>query len=170
MKSGIIRLLAPGLLASALTATLAQADVWPHRKPGLWQMTVSMQGSPMGPMTSKYCIDAATEDALMSMGQNAAKSMCSKNDVHVSGMTGTIDAVCKFGNMTQTSHTVVTFTGNTAYRSETHAHMVPAPQFGGADHITVNEAKWMGPCPSDMKPGDMVMPNGMRMNMAPGGH
>jgi hypothetical protein len=27
------------------------------------------------------------------------------------------------------------------------------------------EATWQGPCPADMKPGDMAMPNGMKINM-----
>jgi hypothetical protein len=27
------------------------------------------------------------------------------------------------------------------------------------------EAKWIGPCKADQKPGDMVMSNGMKMNV-----
>ena len=27
------------------------------------------------------------------------------------------------------------------------------------------EAKWTGPCKSDQKPGDVIMPNGMKMNV-----
>ena len=103
----------------------------------------------------------------MSWGKNAANSVCSKNDIHMSGMTGTIDSVCKFGTMTQTSHTTVTFTGNTAYHSETVAQMVPAPKFVHADHRTTSDAKWLGACPPGMKPGDIVMANGLRMHMAP---
>jgi hypothetical protein len=33
------------------------------------------------------------------------------------------------------------------------------------------EATWLGPCKADQKPGDMVMANGMKMNIRdmPGG-
>ena len=26
-------------------------------------------------------------------------------------------------------------------------------------------ARWVGPCEADQKPGDIIMPNGMKMNM-----
>jgi hypothetical protein len=26
-------------------------------------------------------------------------------------------------------------------------------------------AKWLGPCAADQRPGDMIMPNGMKMNI-----
>jgi hypothetical protein len=29
----------------------------------------------------------------------------------------------------------------------------------------VHEAKWVSACPADMKPGDMVMPTGMKMHV-----
>lgn len=155
------------LVASVATALPAKADLLPHRKPGLWQMTVSMQGSPMPPMTSKYCIDAATESALISAGQNAANKMCSSETIHMNGSTGTVDATCKFGAMTSTSHTVIAFVGNAAYHSETSSHFSPAPPHVKSDHVTINDAKWMGACPAGMKPGDIEMPNGMRMHLDP---
>jgi hypothetical protein len=128
---------------------------------------MTMQGAPMPPMSSKYCVDAATESALISAGQNAANKMCNGATVHVVGSTGTIDATCKFGNMTSTSHTVITFVGNTAYHSETRTHMSPPSKYIKSDHVTTNDAKWTGPCPAGMKPGDVVMGNGMRMHLDP---
>jgi len=148
-------------------AGFAHADLWPHRKPGLWQMTMTMQGASMPPMSSKYCVDAATESALISAGQNAANKMCSGATIHVTGSTGTIDATCKFANMTSTSHTVITFVGNTAYHSETRTHMSPPSKYIKSDNVMMNDAKWMGPCPAGMKPGDVVMSNGMHMHLDP---
>jgi hypothetical protein len=154
--------------AAVLAASLsANADPWPHRKSGLWQVTITMQNSPMPPMTSKYCIDQATETALLNTSQGMMRESCSKRDVHVMGGTGTIDTVCKFGKYTQTAHTAVTFTGDSAYRSQTLSHMSPAMPYGGADHMTSVDARWTGPCPPSMKPGDMIMANGMRMHMNP---
>ena len=40
----------------------------------------------------------------------------------------------------------------------------PLPQANGVHKIAI-EATWQGPCPADMKPGDMEMPGGMKINM-----
>jgi len=145
-----------------VVAATATADTMPHRKPGLWQITSTMQGGPMPSMTSKYCIDAATENALMHAGQSMARRNCESPVMHVSGNTAVINGTCKFGNMTSTSHTVITFSGADAYHGETHSHMSPAPQGMPPEMVTTMDARWMGPCSADMKPGDIVMGNGMR--------
>ena len=153
------------LSAIALTASSLNADPWPHRRPGLWEMTMTMTNSHMPPMTSKYCIDQATEDSLMNMGQGMMQKSCPNHDVHVVGGHGTVDMVCTFGKYTQTSHSVIAFSGNTAYHSDTRAHMDPPMPYGGGDHTSTIDARWTGPCPADMKPGDIVTGNGMRMHM-----
>jgi hypothetical protein len=124
-----------------------------------------MQNSKMPPMTSKVCVDEATEAALTNMGQGTMRQTCPKHDVHVAGSNATIDSVCKFGPYTQTAHTAIAFAGNSSYRSETHTHMQPPMPNAGGDHVSTIDARWSGPCPADMKPGDVVMGNGMRMNM-----
>ena len=40
----------------------------------------------------------------------------------------------------------------------------PMPQANGVHKISI-EATWQGPYPADMKPGDMEMPGGMKINM-----
>jgi hypothetical protein len=40
----------------------------------------------------------------------------------------------------------------------------PMPQANGPHKVAI-EATWTGPCPADMKAGDMEMPGGMRINM-----
>jgi hypothetical protein len=34
-----------------------------------------------------------------------------------------------------------------------------------APRTTTMSAKWLGPCAADQKPGDVIMPNGMKMNL-----
>ena len=155
------------LLGAAVLAT-ATADTMPHRKPGLWQITSTMKGGPMPAMTSKYCIDEATEAALMNTGQSMARKSCTNAATHVSGNTAVMDATCKFGNMTSTTHTVMTFSGNDAYHGETHTRMTPAPTGMPPEMVSTMDARWMGPCPAGMKPGDIVMGNGMRTHFDPG--
>jgi hypothetical protein len=43
----------------------------------------------------------------------------------------------------------------------------PMPQANGVQHKTMIEATWEGPCPADMKPGDMEV-NGFKMNLTAG--
>jgi hypothetical protein len=53
---------------------------------------------------------------------------------------------------------------STAYRMESKSTYNP-PLMGRAEGASVMEAKWIGPCKADQKPGDMVMSNGMKMNV-----
>jgi hypothetical protein len=153
-------------LLALLGATCAHADSYPHRKPGLWEITLSSPDSKMPPATSRMCIDAATEASLMSTGGSACTKMCSTCDVKFTGSSGTVDTVCTFSGKTQTTHSQITFTGDSAYRSEVLAKFDP-PIAGKTERRSVHEAKWVGACPADMKPGDMVLPTGMKMHVDP---
>jgi hypothetical protein len=143
-----------------------KADPYPHRKPGLWELTASSIDQRMPPNVSRLCIDAATESALINMGTDAAKSACSKNDVQVSGSNVTADMVCKFGEREVTTHAVTTFTGDSAFHTEANVHFEP-PVVGKSDRTTTHDGKWVGPCGPDMKPGDLTTANGIKMNIAP---
>lgn len=151
-----------GGLACAVTG--ARADDLPKRKPGLWEVTMHTARGNMPPQVIKLCIDAATDAAMYKLGMNAAQGMCSRNDIHRSGDVATVDSECKMGDMKMTSHAVVTFTGDSAYKTDIQSHFDP-PMMGRSDSSMTQEAKWTGACPADMQPGDMVGPNGMKMNL-----
>jgi uncharacterized protein DUF3617 len=142
----------------------AVADPLPQRKAGLWQLTMSMPGKPMPPTISKFCIDAATESALMGVGLSASKEMCSQYNVQASGNVVTIDTTCKFGQSTQTAHAVTTYSGDSSYRTEILSHYAP-PLFKDTDNEMILEGKWLGACPADMKPGEMIGPGGLKMDL-----
>jgi hypothetical protein len=50
------------------------------------------------------------------------------------------------------------------YNGEVKTVFEPA-LFGMSESVTTFKAKYAGPCPADMKAGDMMMPNGMKMNV-----
>ena len=148
-------------------ASLAQAaglEDLPKRKPGLWEMRVLAADGKQAMATSRVCIDAATDAALTSFAVGVTSQLCSKRDVRVNGSVATIDAVCKIGESTQTSHSTITFSGTTAYRAEARVHSDP-PFMGKSDSTGAQEGKWVGRCPPDMKPGDLVMGNGAKINL-----
>ena len=155
-----------GALACAATAALA-VDL-PARKPGLWEVTLSMAGGKMPPQVMKFCTDADTDAALYKFGMNAAQGMCSRNDIQRSGNVVTMDSECKMGDMTMNSHAVMTFTGDAAYHTDIQSHFNP-PMAGRSELSMTQEAKWAGACPADMKPGEMIGPNGMKMNLKSAG-
>ncbi len=41
---------------------------------------------------------------------------------------------------------------------------MPGAAVGAASHMTI-AAKWLGPCAAGEKPGDVIMSNGMKMNV-----
>jgi hypothetical protein len=159
---------------SAVPATLVLAGVMvcghalaidlPERKAGLWVVT---SRSPAGDMPShevRMCIDASTNAMMANLGMNMMQGACSKNDVKRDGAVVTVNTVCKIGQM-QTSTTAITrFSGDTAYHTDINTTFNP-PMMGRTSAVVAQDAKWTGACPADMKPGDMVMPDGTKVNI-----
>ena len=78
------------------------------------------------------------------------------------------DSVCNFGAGTTTSHGVVAGDFNSAYTVKINSKREggPAiPNMPAETNMTV-EAKWLGACKADQKPGDIIMANGMKMNVS----
>ena len=148
----------------ACAATGAWADELPQRRPGLWDVTLHMASVNMPPQGMKFCTDAATDAELYKLGMNAAQGMCSRYELHRNGNIATMDTECKMGEVKMTSRAVMTFTGDAAYKTDIQTHFDP-PMMGRSNSTMTQEAKWSGPCPADMQPGDIIGPNGMKMNM-----
>jgi hypothetical protein len=151
-------------------ATVLAAD-YPPRKPGLWELTRSSP-NPRYPLPlQQICLDAATDALLYKFGMSAGRQTCSKFDVQSAGGKVQVDAVCKLGATTTSSHSVITFSGDTAYHENISLHYDPPLMGKTSDSSATTDARWMGTCPSDMKPGDIVtkpsplMPIPMRMNI-----
>ena len=141
----------------------------PTRKAGLWELKMIFEGRNLPPTTMKHCTDAAT-DKLMNANFGGSKEQhCSKQDMKTSGGTITIDSVCKFGEATTTTHAVVTGSFDSAYTIKTASTRQGGPRMpgvapGAETHMTI-EAKWLGACAAGQKPGDIIMPSGMTMNV-----
>ena len=66
------------------------------------------------------------------------------------------DSVCKIGDSTMTSHSVMTIQGDTAYKTVVTATYDP-PLMGMKDTNTTIEGKNVGPCRDGLQPGDVVI-------------
>jgi hypothetical protein len=142
------------VLAGAVPMLAAEM---PARKAGLWE--IRMNGAPMA---IQQCIDAATDQMMMSGAGMLAQTACSKRDVERSGATMTIDSVCTYKDKTATSHAVVTGSFDSAYEMTVTSEADGLP--GGKMTMTL-AAKWLGPCAADQKPGDMIMGGGIKLNI-----
>ena len=144
----------------------ASADARPSRKSGLWETTVTTnQGIP--PQTMKECVDEATDAEMMKMATDTPKLMggsCSKNEFKKTASGFETEAECAWGGSTFASKSSFTGDFTTSYKGEVTATMKPAP-FGNGTSKTTITAKYLGACTAGMQPGDVVMANGMKMNM-----
>ena len=148
------------MCATPFCATPAAAQDLPPRKAGLWEVKMTTEGHNMPPNTSEHCIDAETDKLMSSMGDNVRQDMCSKRDVKKVGNTIVVDSVCKFGPMTITSQAVASGDFNSAYSVKVTTKReggpaIPGMPADGKSSMSI-DAKWMGACKADQKPGDMI--------------
>jgi hypothetical protein len=155
-------------LATCLTllpALDAGAVEMPTRKAGLWEMKVLRTGSPAPEMTMQHCTDESTDKEMSSTFSPMAKEMCSKQDIQKTATGYVSDSVCKVGGMSITSHSDINGDFNSGYTVKSTSHNEGGSANMPRDSTTTIEAKWLGACKADQKPGDIVMPGGMKMNV-----
>lgn len=147
------------VLAGAMPTVAAEM---PTRKAGLWEIRTSLESRGGAGMTVQQCIDAATDQMMMSSAGPLAQAACPKRDVQRSGDTMTIDSTCTFKDRTATTHAVITGSFDRAYTMTVTSQSDAMP--GGKMTMTM-EGKWLGPCAADQKPGDMIMGGGLKLNI-----
>jgi Protein of unknown function (DUF3617) len=156
--------LGAGLLA-VLPAFDAGAVELPVRKAGLWEMKVVRAGAPTPETTMQHCTDETTDKEMGSSFSPASKDTCSKQDIQKTATGYVTDSVCTVAGMTITSHSEIIGDFNSAYTVKATSHSQGGPAAVPRDSTTTIEAKWLGACKSDQKPGDIMMPGGIKMNI-----
>jgi hypothetical protein len=156
-------------LGCLLCASPALAIDMPARKAGLWQLKMSFDNGAIPAQTMKQCIDAATDKLMKSDFGGAPGRTCEKQDISRSGNALIVDSVCSSAMGKTTTHAVVTGSFDSAYTMKITSKRqggpsVPGMAAGGESHMTI-AAKWLGPCAAGQRPGDMIMSNGMKLNV-----
>ena len=150
--------------ALALPASAAAEDL-PVRKAGLWEMKIVRTGAKLPDMTMQHCTDATTDKDMNNSVSPIAKQICSKQDI-VKTATGYVsNSVCTVGGVSMTSHAEIVGDFNSAYTVTSKSHSDKGPTGAPLDTTTTIEAKWLGACKPDQKPGDIVMPGGFKLNV-----
>jgi hypothetical protein len=151
-------------LALLLPATAwAQDAQYPSRRAGLWEGTTKMGGNTL---QSKSCIDPATDRKMMDYGNQKLKEMGGQLSVKVDGNVIHLSSVATIADHTMTMHQTITFHGDSEVIGEGHTTIDPPfPQMAATFPTdSTSEQHWVGPCPADMKPGDIIT-NGQKRNV-----
>ena len=146
------------ILALICLSVPAVAAEMPSRKAGLWEVKTNTGDANVPQVSIRQCVDATTDQMMQSNAgpPGGAPRQCTQSNIQKSGDTVTVDSTCTVAGQSKTTHMVITGSFDSAYT------MAVIVQSGRT--ITMN-AKWLGPCAADQRPGDMIMGNGMKFNI-----
>lgn len=144
------------IAVAAATAALADTPL-PHQKLGLWQTSMKMVGQDI---SSQSCVDAASEAQMSAFSAQLRSKKCKSSQItHNMDGSWTSISTCEFTpGQSHTTRTTVTGDFNSKYTAVMHSDRP------GAKDTTMTST-WLGPCKPGMRGGDVIMSNGMKMNM-----
>jgi Protein of unknown function (DUF3617) len=152
-------------LAASLSVLEARAVEMPLRKAGLWEMKLARPSSQLPELTMQHCTDETTDKEMATSFSPMSKQTCSKRDIQQTATGYVTDSVCSVAGVSLTSHSEVTGDFNSAYTVKITSHSERPVGGMPPDSTTTVEAKWLGACKGDEKPGDIVMPGGFKLNV-----
>jgi hypothetical protein len=152
-------------LLALLPALDARALEMPIRKAGLWEMKMVRTGSPLPEMTMQHCTDESTDKEMSTAFSPMSNEICSRHDIEKTATGYVSDSVCSVAGVSMTSHSDISGDFNSAYTVKTTSHSERGPAGQPRDSTMILEAKWLGACKPDQKPGDIVMPGGFKLNV-----
>ncbi len=123
-------------------------------------------GSPLPDMTMQHCTDETTDKEMSTTrSRRWRRKSAPSSDIQKTATGYVSDSVCSVAGVSMTSHSEITGDFNSAYTVKTTSHSEGGPAGVQRDTTTTIEAKWLGACKPDQKPGDIVMPGGFKMNV-----
>jgi len=149
----------------AVWGAVAEAVELPVRKAGLWEMKLVRTGSPLPEMTMQHCTDATTDKEMATASSPLSREVCSKRDVQQTATGYAMDTVCSVAGVSMTTHSEIAGDFSSAYTITTTAHSDRAVAGLPKETTTTIAARWLGACKADQKPGDIVMPGGLKLNV-----
>ncbi len=142
------------------------AEEFPKRKPGLWEIQTLIEGETEG-KTMKQCIDTTSDAKLAKMEKEMAAKKgrtCTKNAFRKEGKRFVRESDCTSDGMRIISKTTFSGDFSSQYTAETTTKFGDAIK-GMAEQNAMMTARWVGPCEADQKPGDVIMSDGLKMNI-----
>lgn len=150
----------------AKKAAAAPVAETPKRKPGLWKQTMLVEGID-GIQSVQLCLDGPSDAKLSWWGQQGFKQTCSKNEIsQETDGSWRFSSVCEGAGVRTTNDGAAVGDFNTKYqlKAVSTTSGAPIPEMNGTRDVSI-DAEWLGACPTGMRPGDMELPDGRRINM-----
>lgn len=160
----------------------------PHHKPGLWEQKVITNHGVSDVI--QFCTDGEWEAQTMQMlQQSGSMEHCDISLDKTGEGTFVSDGTCTNEGITVKSHSEIKGDFNSAYTvtstistegmptlrdmlpdnlpEETRAEILknsPSTNSSSTTSQMTREARWLGPCKPDQKPGDVILSNGRKIN------
>lgn len=145
---------------TACAALTAQAQDMPARKPGLWSLTMQMQGMPGGGTNTQQCVDAKSDAEMQrkAMAGDPRQRCTQKSLTRVAGgVEFQAECTSAEGKVSVRSRA----TGDFDKRYTVDSRMTFDPPQHGVNEATVKiTAQHMGDCPAGMAPGQIRFAGG----------
>ena len=160
------RMRIPALVLLALGVTFAgssHALDLPKRKSGLWEMTMIGDQTNGQPQTVTTCVEQKTDTGLTSSFGGKIPKNCKQPTLKKSAGSFIITSACKFTDSNVTTVAILSGDTNSAYKIDRTSTYTP-PNKGRKESKQSITAKWLSACKADQRPGDMIMPDGSKIN------
>ena len=148
------------LILASIEIASADEPQLPVMKDGLWQSHTQMvlQGKKYD-TTMKRCRSNELDKSMKSSAETLRKrDKCNEVVAQKSPGSFSSEMHCDAGSMAgSVTKTTMIYKGDTSYHMEQHTT-------GKSETVTIVDENYLGSCPADMKPGDVVMEDGKRMN------
>jgi hypothetical protein len=137
----------------------------PAREPGLWAFTATSAGVTQA---SKLCLNALVEAKIPRFAAPAPGGVCTgQRATRQPDGSWRFESVCDFGSGGVTA-VLGTATGDPArayhVQADAETSGAEAPQMNGERKMSL-DARWTGPCPAGMKPGELELDGGLKVDL-----
>jgi hypothetical protein len=127
----------------------------PPMRDGLWEThsTQTQQGKTVSDRTVKMCQSKELTQSMQSTGEELRKrNECTSSVTQPSTNTYVEESRCAKGpNVGSVTKVVYSYQGDTASHTEMHMNVDKSAI------VMIMDAKYLGSCPTGMKPGDLIM-------------
>ena len=137
----------------------------PKRKSGLWEMTMIGDQTNGQPQTVTTCVEQKNDTGLSSSFGDKIPKNCKAPTMKKSAGTYVITSACKFTDSNVSTVAVLSGDMKTAYQIDRTSTYTP-PNKGRKESKQSITGKWLGACKADQRPGDMIMPDGSKINIS----
>ena len=127
----------------------------PPMKDGLWEThsTQTKEGKTVSDTSMQVCQSKELTKSMLSDGEELRKkNECTSNVTQPSANTYVEESRCAKGpNAGSVTKVVYAYQGDTASHTEMHMNV------GKSETVMIIDAKYLGSCPTGMKPGDLIV-------------